>query len=100
MKALSEVVHMVIQDKWVFLPPEKKNVAQMQGLRKNLKDIWEILIKEKKNKTQPLLYIFKLLQSCWNSWAATKIFSLLLKLRNKLPWYFRYLHRGKCCAYW
>lgn len=42
-KALSEVVHMVIQDKWAFLHPEKKNAAQTQDIRGKLLNFYRVL---------------------------------------------------------
>lgn len=53
---------MVIQDKWVFLPPEKKNAAQMQGVRKNLKDIWEILMEKNNIPFYPFLSFYRVLE--------------------------------------
>lgn len=53
---------MVIQDKWVFLPPEKKNAAQMEGVRKNLTDIWEILMEKQNITFYPFLSFYRVLE--------------------------------------
>lgn len=50
---------MLIQDKWVFLLPEKKNAAQMQGVRKTLTDIWEILMEKQNITFYPFLSFYR-----------------------------------------
>lgn len=53
---------MLIQYKLVFLPPEKKNAAQMQGVRKSLTDIWEILMEKQNITFYPFLSFYRVLE--------------------------------------